>query len=229
MPSPDTVRALCKLYKAPADVRRELVELAEATHGGNITADSVRNEGGWQMQRRVGLVERSATSITSWNCTRVDGICQTADYTRSLFGEDYLSAEDLERTVAERQQRQDALTEPGRTWRIVHTESALSWCIGSPAVMVAQMDRLVKLASLPGVQLGGVPFGTAATVPALHDFTIYNDSTVHYGTGHLTLFLSEQAYVRRYQDYWSEFEPLIVWGDAALDMVERVRARYAAL
>lgn len=227
-PDPETVQELCELYRATPKVRRELVALAEATHGGNVAADVVTKRGGWQMQERVTKVEQSAELIRAWNPSYIDGDCQTRAYARALFREGYMSPENIERTVDARMQRQELL-HSGRQFRIVHTEGALMWCMGSPAVMVEQMDRLLEIADLPHVEIGVVPHSTPARVPPLHNFAVYDSSTVSFGTGHMTLFVAEHAHVKRYLDYWDEYEPLVSWGHGARAAIERVRGLFAAL
>ena len=228
VPTPHTIRSLCRVYRAPADERRQLLALAAATTEGSVDAAAVRKRGGWQMQERVSRAEQAAATITTWCPSWVDGLTQTADYARALFGEDYLDPGDVDRAVAARVERQEVLRQSGRRFRIAHTEGALMWCMGSPAVMVDQLDRLIELSHLPDVSLGVVPFGTAATVPPMHQFTIFDKSSVHFGTGHRTEFVADHRHVSRYLDYWTEFEPLIRWGDEAREVFARVRAWYAA-
>lgn len=180
------------------------------------------------MQDRVADAEESAAEIRWWHCAAVCGDCQTRAYATALFGEDYLSPEDVQRTVDGRLQRQKLLRS-GRRYRIVHTEGALMWCMGSPAVMVEQVDKLLEIAQLPDVELGMVPFGTPATVPPMHDYAIFDRSTVHLGTNHRTEFITNRRYVSRYLEHWNELQPLIHWGDEAKEVIERVRERYAAL
>lgn len=228
VPGPEIVKTLCRVYQAPAETGRELVALAEATHGGNVAADVVSKRGGWQMQERVAKVEQSAELITAWNPSYIDGDCQTRAYARALFRDGSLSPKDIERTVDARMERQ-ALLRSGRRFRIVHTEGALMWCMGSPAVMVEQMARLLEISQLPDVEIGVVPHTTPARVPPLHNFAIYDRSSVSFGTGHMTLFVAEHAHVKRYLDYWDEFERLVSWGDDARAVIQRMRTLFAAL
>lgn len=225
VPSPAAVQDLCRIYGAPPETRRELVSLAEATHGGNVAADLVRKRGGWQMQERVMRAEQAATTITGWHPNVIDGTCQTRAYASALFrGED----ENTKRTVDARMERQELLRS-GRHWRIAYTEGGLLWCMGSPAVMVEQLDTLIELSGLPNVELGVVPRGTPARVSAKHAFTIYDQAAVHFGTIHETLFVSNHAYVQQYLEVWERLLPLIAWGDDARAVFARVRDFYSTL
>ncbi|MGH3450750.1 MAG: helix-turn-helix domain-containing protein [Haloechinothrix sp.] len=229
VPEPAIVKTLCRIYGAPADTRRELVALADATFGGNVSFDVVRKRGAWQMQERVARAERAASTIIGWRPAVLDGLCQTRAYARAMFPDNFgLTVEDIERTVDARMARQDVLRS-GREFRIAHAEGALMWCMGSPAVMVEQLDHLLTLSHLPNVELGTVPYNVAARVPPLHNFTIYDRSAVHFGTGHETHFVAEYADVKRYLEYWTEYEPLIVWGEKARAVFRRVRGLFATL
>lgn len=226
VPAPVTVKRLCHVYQATDETCRELVSLAEATHGGNVAADVVTKRGGWQMQERVAKVEQAAETISAWNPSFVDGDCQIRAYARALFRAGYMSEKDIERTVEARMARQELLYS-GRSFRIVHTEGALMWCMGSPEIMVEQMDRLIELSKLPNVHLGVVPHTTRARVAPMHAFAIYDQSSVSFGTGHMTMFVAEHAHVKRYLEFWAEYEQLASWGDEARAVFARVRDLYA--
>lgn len=85
VPDPASVKALCRVCRVSDETRRELVALADATHGGNVAADVVTRRGGWQMQERVTKVEQSAELIRAWNPSYVEGDCQTRAYARACF------------------------------------------------------------------------------------------------------------------------------------------------
>lgn len=222
------VRGLCRAYDAPAEARHELIRLAAAAQDGSVDAAEVRKRGGWQMQDRVAVAEEAAAEIRCWHCASICGDCQTRAYATALFGEDYLPPQDVKKTVDHRLQRQQLLRS-GRRFRIVHTEGALMWCMGSPAVMVEQLEKLLQIGQLPDVQVGLVPFGTPANVPPMHDYTVLDRSAVHFGTNHRTEFITNRRYVSRYLEHWDELQPLIVWGEPALEAIDRVRDRYSSL
>ena len=93
----------------------------------------------------VGL-EEPASLLRVYEVQFVPGLLQTADYTRAIVerGQPAATADEIERRVALRAGRQEMLAKPGapRLWAVVD-EAALRRPIGGPAVMRAQLERLI--------------------------------------------------------------------------------------
>ncbi len=119
-------------------------------------------------QSYLGL-ESAASLIRTYELQFVPGLLQTAEYARAVItlGHPGISEEELERRIEVRRLRQANLSRPdGPQLWVVIDEAALRRPIGGPAVMRAQIDALVKAASMPNVQLQVIPFlsgGHAAT------------------------------------------------------------------
>jgi transcriptional regulator with XRE-family HTH domain len=122
----------------------------------------------------LGL-ETAASLIRNFELQFVHGLLQTEDYARAVtaLGQSTPSAEDTERRVSLRLQRQDLLnaTDPPRAW-FVMDEAALRRPVGGRHVMRAQLNQLVRVASLPNITLQVVPFRRGAHAAAGGSFTI---------------------------------------------------------
>jgi transcriptional regulator with XRE-family HTH domain len=223
-PSPDEVEALCRVYQAPDQLRRDLMQMAGDLKDTSHSARMTLQRGGWWMQERIGKIEHTAARIRDFAPAVIVGLVQTRDYITALFGES-LSGDDRDRTVQARLDRQRILT-TGRQIDIVMAEGALRWCMGSPAIMVAQLDRLLEISHRPNVRIGIIPFTTPATVPALHAFALYDSHAVLVGTINATALITDPHNVADYEEYWKEIEPLVSWDDAARNEIERVREVY---
>jgi transcriptional regulator with XRE-family HTH domain len=103
--------------------------------------------------------EQRALTLRNWFPSLLDGLLQTEDYARLIFSvgpgvtEDEVSAR-----LAARIKRQSILTrdDPPTAWFLVD-EAALRRCVGSPAVMAAQMAHVAAVARLPNVTIQVVP------------------------------------------------------------------------
>ncbi len=117
----------------------------------------------------VGL-EEAATLIRGYEPHCVPGLLQTPDYARALTVAGFPGAppDEIDRRVHLRLARQALLTrpDPPRLW-VVMDETALHRPAGSPAVMRAQLDRLVDATEQPGTTLQVLPFA-AGPHPAMH-------------------------------------------------------------
>lgn len=108
----------------------------------------------------VGL-ERSASVIRSYEMQFINGLMQTQDYARAVIKLSYTHspAEEVQRRVSLRMERQELLTQPGAPdlWTVLD-EAALHRPPCGPATMRAQLRHLLDLTDLPNVTLQIVPF-----------------------------------------------------------------------
>ncbi len=125
---------------------------------------------GW-FRTFVGL-EEAATLIRGYEPHWIPGLLQTADYARAAVhvGFPDATSEEAGRRVELRLARQQILTrpDPPRLW-VVIDETALrrpAPTLG-PAVMGAQLDRLIDAAEQPAITVQVLPFA-AGLHPAMH-------------------------------------------------------------
>ncbi|MFE6975595.1 helix-turn-helix domain-containing protein [Streptomyces sp. NPDC057682] len=224
----------------------DLSQWAEATgHPGVAGELQARLEGlesytrSWRRQLRAGhkpvqdalLVEyeRSA-ELRAWQSSMVVGLLQTPDYARSVFSAFaalHRSPRDLEEAVRARMRRQDLLYQSGRTFHIVMWEAALHAGVCPPAVLAAQLDRLVGVIGLDTVRLGIVPFGAQVSVPPGPGFWIYDDRLAIVEDWHAELWLDDEPSLTVYQRVWDALRESAVYGSTAHRLISRARAQVA--
>jgi hypothetical protein len=145
----------------------------------------------------------------------------------SLFG-DFLSPEDLERTVSAPLDRQHVLT-TGRKFTFLMAEGALRWNMGGAHVMAERLDHLIDVSRLANVRIGVIPWTTLANVSALHGFTIYDHAAVLLGTQTATAIMTDRRDLADYEAHWNELEPLAVCGDAARSVIAQAAGDYRSI
>lgn len=227
LPTEDDVRALCRVYQASPDTRRELIEMTRELRTSTTSARVVLQRGGWWMQQRIGKLEVAASRIRNFAPTVVIGLLQTESYIDAMLG-DWLRGEDRRRMIASRLERQRIL-DTDRDFTLVMAEGALRWNMGGAGVMVEQLHRLVRESRRPNVRIGIVEWSTPATVPAMHGFTIYDSRAVLLGTLTATAIVTDRRDIRDYENHWTELEPIVSYDDAARAAVERVADDYRGI
>jgi transcriptional regulator with XRE-family HTH domain len=146
-------------------------------------AKQAKTPGWWQrygdilpswFQTYLGL-EEAASLIRTYEVQFVPGLLQTQDYAHAVIthGNPGATAEEIERRVSLRLKRQQLLTRSGapQLWAVVD-EAALQRPMGSPAVMAAQIESLIKSSELPNVTLQVLPFQAGAHSAEAGAFTI---------------------------------------------------------
>jgi transcriptional regulator with XRE-family HTH domain len=146
-------------------------------------ARQAKTPGWWQrygdilpswFQTYLGL-EEAASLIRIYEVQFVPGLLQTQDYARAVIthGNSGAPVEEIERRVSLRLKRQQLLTrsDAPQLWAVVD-EAALRRPMGSPAVMAAQIESLIKSSELPNVTLQVLPFHVGAHSAEAGAFTI---------------------------------------------------------
>jgi len=153
--------------------RKVLVDMAREGHrkGWWSIYDDVLPSG---FDIYVGL-EAEASGLRSYESDLVHGLLQTTDYARAVLRElrPRDSAEQIERVVELRMQRQRTLDEdpPLDAW-IILDEGAIRRKVGGAAIMRHQLEHLVQASRWPNVTLQVLAFESGAHAGLIGPFAI---------------------------------------------------------
>ncbi|MGB6165587.1 MAG: helix-turn-helix transcriptional regulator [Pseudonocardiaceae bacterium] len=225
-PTVKEITALCKAYRAPAEVRAALQATARDLQEG-ITSARIVLQRPREMQERIGRIEQSSALIRSFQPAMVIGLVQTIDYARAMMS-GRVSGQTLEQVTQSRRERQDILN-TDRHVTLLHSEGALRWHIGSPTIMATQLDHLTELTRRSNLRLGVIPWDRPLTMHARHAFHLYDTHTVIVGTESGTAFITDPVEVAAYDRRFAEFEHVAVFGDEAAQVFERIAGNYRDL
>jgi transcriptional regulator with XRE-family HTH domain len=160
---------LCELYQVDEANRRRLTELA--AEGKQRAWWSPFN---FPHSEYIGL-ETAASSISDWGLALVPGLLQTSEYAHAVVrsGVPVQEAQVVDERVRVRLDRQQLLySEAAPSFEAVLDESVLHRIVGSPAVMLAQLNRLLEMSELPHVSIRVVPYDAGAVPAGVNKFVI---------------------------------------------------------
>jgi transcriptional regulator with XRE-family HTH domain len=171
--TPRDVRDMLELYRVDPARREAMVQIAR----------EARQRGWWHkfvdvpdgVPAYVGL-ETAATSIDVYMSLIVPALLQTADYAKAIIGavRPDLPRTELDRRVELRMSRQALLDrDDPPELRVLLDEAVLQRPVGGPAVMAAQLRRLLEDAERPAVTLRVLPIATGAHAGMDGPFTIF--------------------------------------------------------
>ncbi|WP_280401983.1 helix-turn-helix domain-containing protein [Nocardia carnea] len=152
------VNALCDVYEASADDRRDLLWLV----------DESRKDGWWQSYADAVVpevemyldLEQAACGVFTWQTMTLPGLVQTPGYRRAMWdiAKTLGNPVDLDREVLLLERRQERLRDSsGFALGVVLSEAVLRHPVGGAEVMAEQLGHLVGLSDLPNVSLQVVP------------------------------------------------------------------------
>jgi transcriptional regulator with XRE-family HTH domain len=159
-PSLRDVRDLCALYGVGESTSAELMSLARGA----------REPGWWtqyddlNLQPYIGL-EQEATSITCYSIYYVPALLQTREYAEEIIK---AIARKIDPTIHKerveaRMRRQELLERGNRPrYRVVLAEAVLHYRVGGPAVMAAQLDKILEASRGGKASIQVVPFEAGA-------------------------------------------------------------------
>jgi transcriptional regulator with XRE-family HTH domain len=156
----------------------------DQVRGGLLTMARQANAQGWWTKfgdilpdwfdAYLGL-EEGAALIRSYEVQFVHGLMQSEGYARAVtqIGRKGVAADEIERRVSVRMQRQNLLTKPDppKMWAVMD-EAVLRRPVGGRQVMREQVKHLLELSGLPHVTLQVVPFDRGAHAGSGGAFTI---------------------------------------------------------
>ncbi|WP_055480411.1 helix-turn-helix domain-containing protein [Sphaerimonospora mesophila] len=226
LPSADVVERVSSALGLGEDARRELDAVISRAR-----AEVSGLSGGLAGREAANAARvRSSRWVAVFSSAMVPALLQTAEYARLALtiGRD-VDAEDAAKAAAVRVEAQAVLFEEGRRFAFVLTEGAVRTWPGSPSLMVAQLDRLVQVSTLPHVRLGVVPWKVEAPAFPLHGFTIYDGtvSVVESLTGDLSL--TDPDEIGAHEEVFEAFAGAAVYGDELRGLLGEIGADFREL
>ena len=174
VPKTADVRALIQLYGVTVDSEREmllrLVQESRTEGWWESYTDGVAQERFFlDTPSRYPALETDAVGLRAFDLSVLHGLLQAEDYARAILAGQlpHHGEREIDQLVELRVRRQEALYRPAPLrLDVVVDESVLARTVGGPAVMAAQMRRLLDLMELPAVSIRVFPF--AAGVVRAH-------------------------------------------------------------
>jgi transcriptional regulator with XRE-family HTH domain len=228
LPGPDEIRAWAGACGAPADVTERLIRLRGESHRLHLSYRGAAT-GPPAQALYAQLMESSRTAVLV-ETVLIPGPLQVADYARAILTMAHrrndLPLDRLDDEVAERLSRARFIGAPGLELSLLLHETALAVTVGSPATMLAQLDRLHTIVDHPTVRFGIVPF-TAPLVEVPRAFGIYDDFVI---TETLTgdLVHSRADHVDRFRAVAERLWSMAAQGPAARHLINTAAEHHRA-
>jgi transcriptional regulator with XRE-family HTH domain len=233
-PSPEKIAVLAEaLGLGASTAAADAIRLAEDLRSGAASRVVVLRSGTATSQRRYAEIEAAAAHVATFTCTIVPGLLQTERYARAVFIAGGQSGDALDANLRDRLSvRQRRLQDPARRVTQVVTEGALSWHVGSPDLMIEQLDHLATLTrtdSQGRVRIGVIASRQPTDLFPRTDFDVYDDQAVIVGTDFGTCFLDRPHDVSGYVQRFRRLTELAVFGEDAAAELDRIAERFRAM
>jgi transcriptional regulator with XRE-family HTH domain len=209
------VRDLCRIYGVDPETSDELMSLARDAY-----------EPGWwtkyndlRIAPLIGM-EQSASAITTFGMYFFPGLLQSEDYARAMIKGIAPKIEEkiLDQRVTARMERQRRLYEakPPK-YRVLLDEAVLRRHIGGPAVMRAQLDRVLAIMREERATVQVIPYAVGAYGANESNFTYLEFAGTKLPDKVFVEMLTSHLYIERQDDVDRYKEALDYLRDAALN------------
>lgn len=224
-PSIADVEAWTAACDASDDLTQELVMLAEAV-STEVRAWSSRRGTLAARNSEIAQAEAATTHLQNFQPAVVSGLLQTAEYARRVIDMvDVTGEKDVGAAVAVRLERQTVLYDQSKTFEFILTEGALRWRPGPANLILAQLDRLMSIATLPNVTIGVLPFDQEAVALYTNGFTIFDvpdDPFVLVETNTQELYLHEAGELATYRQIFARLHDSAMIDEVAVTAIRRI-------
>lgn len=215
----------------PPEIRDELVDLQTELEIQVATLRVQHRRGGsGGVQADIGAHERAAVETWNYQPALVQGLLQTADYTRAILPKIAPHLPDVEALVAGRAARQRVLYDASKRFRFLLHESALRNRVAPVPVLRAQIDRLSHLAgALANVEIRVLSAAAKVDRWPMTGFAIIDDAVeVEWQLGTMGP-LRDGHHVGAYRDLFENLWAHASSGDALLAVLGDVDSWLAEL
>ncbi|WP_437094797.1 helix-turn-helix domain-containing protein [Streptomyces sp. enrichment culture] len=228
VPSADVLDRLSRALDLDAPTATEVRDLLAAVESASDSEQPV--DGGAPAGLTVDEEVRSARLVRSFQCVVLPAMLQSAEYARHVFeSAPRATPEKVGRAVAARVERQSVLYEPGRESVFVLTEAVLRTWPGTPALMLAQLDRLLAVESLSTVRLGIIPWRRPVPVLPRHGFTLCDQRAVVVESFSGERVSDDADELASYEETFGRFEEAAVFGEEARHLLLLVMKEFRDL
>ncbi len=229
------VADILDLYQISGTERESLIRLAR----------QARQRGWWHSYADVlaeGFdvyvdLEAEACAIRSYEAQLVPGLLQTADYARAVLTAAWvrIEPEEIERRVTVRMRRQELAAtrdSPLQRW-VVLDEAVLRRVVGGPAVMHAQLRRLMEAGRQTTTTLQVLPFSMGAHIAMLGSFVLLSfpepgdPDVVYLETDTSSLYLEQPQQIGRYGEIFDHLRATALSPRQSLEFIDAVAAGYS--
>lgn len=208
----------------------ELLTALQTLEAQHAEWQRVLNPGLQSHQKKLSDLDAKTRLFRVFEATVIPGLLQTADYARERLAQGvilYGASNDINDAVHVRMRRQDLLYREDKRFHFVVTEAALRLRLSGPRVMLAQLDRLVSLSTLPNVRIGIIGSGTQYVVGPWHGFWLRDNAQVLVETFSAELNLVQAPEIELYGKVFEQFAAAACYGRSARKIIGNVAAELA--
>ena len=222
-PSAEDIRAWTRATGGDSQTD-ELLTALQTLEAQHAEWQRILNPGLQPHQNKLSELDAKTRLFRVFEATVIPGLLQTAEYASTRLAQGvilYNANNDINEAVQARMKRQELLYRESKRFHFVITEAALRLRLSSSNVMLAQLDRLISLSTLPNVQLGIISADTQYVIGPWHGFWLRDNERVLVETFSAELNLVQAPEIALYSKIFEQFAAVASYGRSARGIITR--------
>lgn len=203
----------------------ELLTALQTLEAQHAEWQRVLNPGLQPHQSKLAELDAKTRLFRIFEATVIPGLLQTSEYARARLAQGvilYNASNDINEAVQARMKRQELLYREDKRFHFIITEAALRLRLCDSNVMLAQLDRLISLSTLPSVRLGVISSDTQYVVGPWHGFWLRDNERVLVETFSAELNLVQAPEIALYSKIFDQFAATAAYGRSARAIITKV-------
>ncbi|WP_344941939.1 helix-turn-helix transcriptional regulator [Actinomadura miaoliensis] len=222
-PSEDDIRTWCRLVGADEHVP-DLIATVRNISSAYREWRREWHAGAHRRQQTIAAQEAETTLFRVFEPFLIPGLLQTREYAAQRFRDNIAfhgTGGDVDTAVQARMDRQDVLRrgDRDRRFHMVMCEIALTIGMADDHVLVAQLERLLTLSTLPRLSLGIIPTRARHRRAPHHGFWVFDERLVLLETASAELAITQPREIAVYIKEFDWLASSAVYGAAARDLI----------
>jgi hypothetical protein len=219
--APDEAAAFAAVAGATPEQAARLVELAEIHSATHQVPRAVMMRNAHVIQARIRDLIRAADHVWSWSTDAVPSMLQTREWTEAMLASEGAAGISPDWWTA-REAHAELLADPARSCRLLLSEGALRWILGSRTVQAALVEHITEVSHLDHVEIGVLDLATPKPFVAAYSFALYGEHAAEVDSdlgAAFTTHPDDLAYFRsRFERLWAHAHH----GDQARELLGRI-------
>jgi transcriptional regulator with XRE-family HTH domain len=229
-PSEDDIRAWTRATQSESEAE-ELLTALETLEAQHAEWQRVLRLGLGPHQNKLSELDARTRLFRVFESTVVPGLLQIAEYAKARLTQGvmlYKASNDINEAVRVRMKRQELLYQESKRFHFVITEAALRLRLCDRNVMLAQLDRLMSLSSLPNVRIGIIGADAKYVIGPWHGFWLRDNERVLIETFSAELNLVQPPEIALYTKLFEHFAGAATYGRTARRILARLADELAS-
>lgn len=228
LPTVADVEHILRALEVAPEQATTLLRLARAANIDFVSRRQIRMIGVKHKQVELGSLLERSSSVKHALPAMLPGALQTLDYATSNVHNPLSRVSESERSrlIAAKIGRGRFLHDGTRSMIFLLTETAVRTKIAPPPTMAGQLDHLITVSTLPGIDISLLALDVEVQKPLISTFAIYDDRLVIIETTAGAVTLRDPADVREHIELFDYAHERALKGDDCRDFLRTVATEF---